>query len=104
MLVKDTEMEVFMRILKNLSVKIKLLVPALLMVLCMIVMAVTNYFSFNSVMDASRKISSEYAESISILGDMSANFESLQRVIFAHCISTQGSTKRNLTAESEELK
>lgn len=104
MLVKDTEMEVFMRILKNLSIKIKLLVPALLMVLCMIVMAVTNYFSFNSVMDASRKISSEYAESISILGDMSANFESLQRVIFAHCIATDGSTKRNLTAESEELK
>lgn len=104
MFVKDTEMEVFMRILKNLSVKIKLLVPALLMVLCMIVMAVTNYFSFNSVMDASRKISSEYAQSISILGDMSANFEALQRVIFAHCIATDGSTKRNLTTESEELK
>lgn len=104
MLVKGTEMEVFMRILKNLSVKIKLLVPALLMVLCMIVMAVTNYFSFNSVMDASRKISSEYAQSISILGDMSANFEALQRVIFAHCIATDGSTKRNLTTESEKLK
>lgn len=104
MFVKGTEMEVFMRILKNLSVKIKLLVPALLMVLCMIVMAVTNYFSFNSVMDASRKISSEYAQSISILGDMSANFEALQRVIFAHCIATDGSTKRNLTTESEELK
>lgn len=73
------------------------------MVLCMIVMAVTNYFSFNSVMDASRKISSEYAQSISILGDMSANFESLQRVIFAHCIATDGSTKRNLTTESENL-
>ncbi|MEE0057334.1 MAG: methyl-accepting chemotaxis protein [[Bacteroides] pectinophilus] len=93
-----------MRILKNLSIKIKLLVPALLMVLCMIVMAVTNYFSFNSVMDASRKISSEYAQSISILGDMSANFEALQRVIFAHCIATDGSTKRNLTTESEKLK
>ena len=66
MFVKGTEMEVFMRIIKNLSIKIKLLVPALLMVLCMIVMAVTNYFSFNSVMDASRKISSEYAQSISI--------------------------------------
>lgn len=104
MFVKGTEMEVFMRILKNLSIKIKLLVPALLMVLCMIVMAVTNYFSFNSVMDASRKISSEYAQSISILGDMSANFEALQRVIFAHCIATDGSTKRNLTTESEELK
>lgn len=104
MFVKGTETEVFMRILKNLSVKIKLLVPVLLMVLCMIVMAVTNYFSFNSVMDASRKISSEYAQSISILGDMSANFESLQRVIFAHCIATDGSTKRNLTTESEELK
>lgn len=104
MFVKGTEMEVFMRILKNLSVKIKLLVPALLMVLCMIVMAVTNYFSFNSVMDASRKISSEYAQSISILGDMSANFEALQRVIFAHCIATDGSTKRNLTTESEKLK
>ena len=70
----------------------------------MIVMAVTNYFSFNSVMDASRKISSEYAQSISILGDMSANFEALQRVIFAHCIATDGSTKRNLTTESEKLK
>ena len=104
MFVKGTEMEVFMRILKNLSIKIKLLVPALLMVLCMIVMAVTNYFSFNSVMDASRKISSEYAQSISILGDMSANFEALQRVIFAHCIATDGSTKRNLTTESEKLK
>lgn len=104
MFVKGTEMEVFMRILKNLSVKVKLLVPALLMVLCMIVMAVTNYFSFNSVMDASRKISSEYAQSISILGDMSANFEALQRVIFAHCIATDGSTKRNLTTESEKLK
>lgn len=104
MFVKGTEMEVFMRIIKNLSIKIKLLVPALLMVLCMIVMAVTNYFSFNSVMDASRKISSEYAQSISILGDMSANFESLQRVIFAHCIANDGSTKRNLTTESEKLK
>lgn len=104
MFVKGTEMEVFMRIIKNLSIKIKLLVPALLMVLCMIVMAVTNYFSFNSVMDASRKISSEYAQSISILGDMSANFEALQRVIFAHCIATDGSTKRNLTTESEKLK
>ena len=93
-----------MHIFKNISIRIKLFVPVLLMALCMLVMAVTNYFSFKAVMDASKSISSEYAQSISILGDMSANFESLQRVIFAHCIATDMSTKRNLTAESEELK
>lgn len=93
-----------MHILKNVNVKLKILGPVTAMVLCIILTAIINYFSFNSIMSASSEISGECVESITLLGEVSSDFASLQRVVFAHCIAQEASKMRALESEADELK
>lgn len=93
-----------MHILKNVNVKLKILGPVTAMVLCIILTAIINYFSFDSIMSASSEISGECVESITLLGEVSSDFASLQRVVFAHCIAQETSKMRSLESEADELK
>ena len=92
-----------MHLFKNIKVRFKILIPVTAMVLCMIVTAVINYFSFKSILNASQDISGKCTESISLLGEISSDFESLQKIIFAHCIAEDTSTKRSLAQEADAL-
>lgn len=92
-----------MHVLKNVNVKLKILGPVMAMMACIILTAVINYLSFNSIMNASSEISGRCVESIRLLGDVSSDFASLQRVVFAHCIAQNATKMRNLESEGKEL-
>lgn len=92
-----------MHLLKNVNVKLKMLGPVMAMVLCIIISGTVNYMSLESIMDAGSEISGRCLESITLLGDMSSDFASLQRVVFAHCVAQDLSTMRNLENEGKNL-
>ncbi len=92
-----------MRIFKNIPIKIKALLPITILSVILIVAMVVTMGSMDNMLAASEEISQNYAASIEELGTISENFESLHRVIFAHCIATTSDQQRRLEDEYNEL-
>ena len=64
------------------SIRVKIVVPTLILAILLITSAVCNYASTAVMMNASNKISEKYAQNISNLGKLSASFESMQKIIY----------------------
>ncbi len=92
-----------MRALKNLSVKVKSMFSVVILAVLLVVLGLVSLNNLDSVMDASVEISSNYAESISLLGKVSTDFESLNQVIYAHCVAEDKATMDSLTKKSQVL-
>ncbi len=92
-----------MRIFKNIPIKIKALLPTTILSVILIVAMVVTTSSMDNMLAASEEISQNYAVSIEEIGAISENFESLHRVIFAHCIATTSEQQRRLEKEYNEL-
>ncbi|MBE5875634.1 MAG: methyl-accepting chemotaxis protein [Lachnospiraceae bacterium] len=88
-----------MRFLKNIPIKIKALLPMTVLSVILIVAMVVTMGGMDNMLKASEEISQNYAMSIEELGAISESFESLHRVIFAHCIATTSDQQRNLEEE-----
>ncbi len=88
--------------LKNLSIRIKILVPVGLMGILMFALGIMSFSSSRTIMGASNKISENYAMKIEKLGDITAAYQTLRRVAFAHIVAV-GNTKLQSTLEDEEL-
>ena len=86
------------------SIRVKIIVPTLILAILLIVSSVCNYASTAVMMDASSNISDKYAQNISNLGKLSASFESMQKIIYAHSIATTGNTKSKLTKQYKDEK
>lgn len=92
-----------MRIFKNIPIKIKALLPVTLLSVILITAMVVSMNGMDNMLEASEEISQNYAASIEELGAISESFESLHRVIFAHCIATTSDQQRNLENEYTTL-
>ena len=92
-----------MRIFKNLSVRVKGLFSVLLLAVLIGVMGIVSISELDRMRDASVEISDNYAESIKLLGYVSADFESLNQIIYAHCMAEDDATMNNLTKKSQTL-
>lgn len=92
-----------MRVFKNLSVRVKGLFSVILLAILIIVMGVVSLSELDRIRDASVEISDNYAESIKLLGHISADFESLNQVIYAHCMAEDDATMSSLTKKSQTL-
>lgn len=86
------------------SIRVKIIVPTLILAILLIVSCVCNYASTAVMMNASSNISDKYAQNISNLGKLSASFESMQKIIYAHSIATTGNTKSKLTKQYKDEK
>lgn len=92
-----------MRVLKNLSVKWKSMLSVIVLAVLLAVLGIVSLNNIDNVMDASVEISDNYAESISLLGKVSTDFESLNQVIYAHCIAEDKTTMDSLTQKAQTL-
>ncbi|MBQ7944939.1 MAG: methyl-accepting chemotaxis protein [Lachnospiraceae bacterium] len=92
-----------MRIFKNVPIKIKALLPVTILSVILITAMVVSMNGMDNMLEASEEISQNYAASIEELGAISESFESLHRVIFAHCIATTSDQQRNLENEYTTL-
>lgn len=91
-----------MKLLNNISIRVKVLVPIMLLVCMLVVVTGSSITSLGSVMRASTEISGNYVESIEKLGELSTAFQVLNRMVFASCTANDMGTKKSIAAESDE--
>ena len=92
-----------MKFIKNVSVIVKILIPIILLAGLQIMTVIVNTSSMDSIMDASKEVSDNYAVSMSQLGDIATDFEELEKIAYAHCIADGDSAMRTLEANAEEV-
>lgn len=93
-----------MMFFKNLSIRFKILVPVALLGCLLVALAATSIQSANQIMKASNEVSGNYAAKIEELGDISANYQRLRRVAFAHIIADTDDLQQSLEDEADSLK
>ncbi len=92
-----------MRIFRNISVKWKGLFSVVLLAALLVILGFSGMNNLDRINAASVEISDNYAQSIALLGSISADFESLNQVIYAHALSEDSSKMNSLTSKAESL-
>lgn len=88
--------------LKDLSIRIKILVPVGLLGVMMICVGVMGIVSATNIMHESNEISENYITGLEYEGEMAGNYQSLRRVAFAHIVaSNSGNTELMQKLEEE---
>ncbi len=82
--------------LKNISIKIKIMLPVAIIVALLVLSSVTTIRIANNMLSVSQEISDNYSASLVKLGEISENFEKLNSIIYKHCIATDDDVKANL--------
>ena len=82
--------------LKNTSIKIKIMLPVAVIVVLLALSSLTSISIANNMLNVGTEISDNYSKSLVLLGDISEKFESLNSIIYKHCISTDDSVKSSL--------
>lgn len=90
-----------MRLFKNLSVGVKMLVPVAFLVIAILVTINVAFKSFSNLMNNSDDISGVYAESMMNLSSLSTSYEQLVGYAYAHCITDKDTTMELIEAKSE---
>lgn len=85
------------------GIRTKILVPVLTMAVLLIVSCVVSISNLNKMMDISNEITGNYSEGITLLGDMSEDFASIRRIVYAHAIADDAESKTTLETEYAEL-
>lgn len=83
--------------LKNTSIKIKIMLPVAVIVVLLALSSLTSISIANNMLNVGTEISDNYSKSLVLLGDISEKFESLNSIIYKHCISTDDSCKQALS-------
>lgn len=92
-----------MRIFKNISVKWKGLFSVVLLAALLVILGFSGMNNLDRINAASVEISDNYAQSIALLGSISADFESLNQVIYAYALSEDSSKMNSLTSKADSL-
>lgn len=92
------------KFLSNMSVRLKVMIPIGLLAVLLVASSGVSVFSLGRMMSASSEISDYYNKDISNLERVYADFEAMQRLVFAHCVATDEETMTALEEESETLR
>ncbi len=91
--------------LKNLSIRYKILLPVSVIGALLLVLGIMGITSTTQIMNAGEEISGNYAVKIETLGDVTAAYQTLRRVAFAHIVGKDDpDLQQNLYEEQESLK
>ena len=90
--------------LKNLSIRLKILIPVAVLGLLMLVLGIVSFNSTNRIMKTSENITSNYVVRIEQIEDVTIAYQTLRRVAFAHIVEEDTSDKLSLEKEADELK
>lgn len=93
-----------MKFIRNMSVRLKIMIPIGVLAVLLLGSCVINVVDMGKMMNASTKISGQYVNDISILRGVMTNFESMQKIVFAHCVTENKDKMQSLEEEAEALK
>ena len=92
-----------MRALKNMSVRVKIMIPLLTLAVIIFGMGITSYIGMNNIMDASTSISGNYARCLDMVGDFNADFQEISRIAYNHIVADDEAAYKALDNEVEEV-
>jgi methyl-accepting chemotaxis protein len=87
-----------MRPLKNVSVKIKVMLPVFLLAVLIIATSVKNMNSMKELMNSGNEIADNYASALNKAGEIESLFRQLQGLCYAHIIADEGADKDSVAA------
>jgi methyl-accepting chemotaxis protein len=90
--------------LGNVGIKEKILFPIIILTLLLLISGVVSAVSLRRMLNAGTEISDNYAKSISEMGEIAEDFQSLHRVVYAHCLGKDSETKEKLSQEASALR
>jgi len=90
--------------LKNLSIRLKILIPVSLLGLLMLILGIVSLNSANRIMKTSEDITSDYVVRIEQIEETMIAYQSLRRVAFAHIVEDDAQKMQTLVQEADELK
>jgi len=93
-----------MKFVRNMSVRLKIMVPIGVLAVLLLGSCVISVVDMGKMMNSSTKISGQYARDITTLRGVMTNFESMQKIVFAHCVTENKDKKTSLEEEAEALK
>lgn len=92
-----------MRALKNMSVRVKIMIPLLTLAVIIFGMGITSYIGMNNIMDASTSISGNYARCLDMVGDFNADFQEISRIAYNHIVADDEAAYKALDNEVEKF-
>lgn len=93
-----------MKFIRNMSVRLKIMIPIGVLAILLLGSCAISVIDLGKMMNASTEISGRYVGDISKLKGVMANFESMQKVVFAHCVSEDKDTMARLEEDSQTLR
>ena len=87
------------RSMQNLSVRIKVMGPIILIAVLMLIVGMVNNSGIKNVMKQTRTISNNQAMSIMYIGDVAREFETLEKIAYAHIVAPDEETMRSLESQ-----
>lgn len=90
--------------LKNLSIRLKILIPVAVLGFLMLILGIVSFNSTNRIMKTSENITGNYVVRIEQIQDITIAYQTLRRVAFAHIVEEDTKDKQSLEKEADELK
>lgn len=78
-----------MRLMKNLSIRHKIMLPICILAVIIIIIGFVNGNGLNKIMDSSTQISEKYAKSLNTVGNIDAYFQELTCVAYKHIVAEE---------------
>lgn len=92
-----------MRAFRNMSVRLKIMIPLVTLAVIILLMGITNYTGMNNIMEASTSISGNYARCLDMVGDFNADFQHMSRIAYNHIVADDEASYRELEKEVQEV-
>ena len=86
------------------SVKWKVMLPITMLGIMLFLCSILCIGQLKGMLRASQMISDRYAQNISKLGEIAENFQSLHRVVYAHCLAEDKASTEELATEASSLR
>ena len=86
------------------SVKWKVMLPITMLGVMLFLCSILCIGQLKGMLRASQMISDRYAQNISKLGEIAENFQSLHRVVYAHCLAEEKASTEELATEASSLR
>ncbi len=93
-----------LKFLKNMSVRLKIMIPIALLAILLVGSCAVSIYELGRMMSASSKISDYFNKDISNLERVYSDFESMQKLAFAHCIAEEEEAMAALEDEYQTLR
>ena len=99
---KDNEKNSSVSFLRNLKISVKTTIPLIILIVITVITGFGGILNSKNIMVASEEINNVHVANIYNLQQLNYEFESLKRILYAHCVADMPYIQRDLEAEISE--